>query len=491
MSEAFTVNFQTLGCRLNQSETEGAARFFSDSGFISDFSPLTADSDFSKFFLFVINTCSVTTKAEQKARRLIRLILSKNPMCAVLVTGCYAELSRKELCAIDSRVCVLEGKRKSLVSKLPGKLMNQLEVEKADGEKIASFIQNFFDTTVIIRKDAGSSSSVLKTAAISPFELVTPNFLHHSRPALKIQDGCNFACTYCTIHIARGKSVSLDVDEVLKRVRELENEGYGEVVFTTVNISNYSSVFKTEDGTEEVYDFKDLLKYLLKNTERIKFRISSLYPQIVDEDFCRVIKNKRICPYFHISVQSGSDAILRAMARPYKAEAVIRAAKLLKIAKENPFLACDIITGFPGETEADFEETLKLCREVGFQQIHAFPYSPRPGTPAAVMKPKVSNDLAGKRVAELEKISNENISSYVKLYEDRELEAICETVHGKKSSDSDGKILIHAVTENFLHCVVEIKNDEEIPESGSVIKVKIKGEIMHSKNEWKVLAVLV
>lgn len=489
MSAAFTVNFQTLGCRLNQSETEGAARFFSDSGFIADFSPLTADSDFSRFFLFVINTCSVTTKAEQKARRLIRLILSKNPSCSVLVTGCYAELSRKELCAIDKRVCVLEGKRKSLVSKLPEKLMKQLESENFSGENIASFIQNFFDTTVIIKKDVSQTSSVLKSAAISPFELVTPNFLHHSRPALKIQDGCNFACTYCTIHIARGKSVSLDVNEVLKRVRELENEGYGEVVFTTVNISNYAAPFKAADGTEEVFDFKDLLKYLLENTEKIKFRISSLYPQIVDEDFCRVIKNKRICPYFHISVQSGSNSILKAMARPYKAETVIRAVKLLKIAKENPFLACDIITGFPGETEADFEETLKLCREAGFQQIHAFPYSPRPGTKAATMKPKVSNDVAGKRVAELEKLSKENLSSYIKLFEGCELEAICETVHGKKSSSDDGKDFVHAVTGNFLHCVTEIGGGK-IPESGSVIKVKVEGEIAGSKNEWKVKAVL-
>ena len=213
-----TIHFETLGCRLNQVESEGAARFFSDAAFSVTMEPFTAKSFDESVILCVVNTCTVTAKAEQKARRIIRMLLKCCPNSAVAVTGCYAQLNQKEIMAIDERVCVLGGQHKGSLADLPPLLKNLLEEKPGlSGSEISREIQKIFD------KENNSSE---RNVITSPFRLATETFINHSRSSLKIQDGCNCVCTYCRIRLARGKSVSLAASEVIERVKKLEEAGF-------------------------------------------------------------------------------------------------------------------------------------------------------------------------------------------------------------------------------------------------------------------------
>ena len=454
-----TIHFETLGCRLNQVESEGAARFFTDSNFSVSMEPFTAKSYDESVVLCVVNTCTVTAKAEQKARRIIRMLLKTCPNSAVLVTGCYAQVEQKEIRMIDERVCVLPGQKKGGLADLPVFLKKCLENHQhLSGKEISVEIQKFFD-------EEKSASALDKVT--SPFRLATETFISHSRSSLKIQDGCNCVCTYCRIRLARGKSVSLDAATVIERVKKLEQAGQSEVVITTVNIGQYLSEYNGN-----TIRFAQLLALILENTSSIGIRISSLYPEIVDEKLALVLKNPRVRPYFHISVQSGSNSVLGRMKRPYKIEAVYRAVELLKKAKVNPFLACDIIAGFPGETDEDFNLTLKMLVDCGFTFVHAFPFGPRPGTEAYSMRPMVPNYVTDSRITALEEFNKKSKTDYINSFIGKNLPAVCETVHRAKVFRD--RIIIHAVTENFLHCqLVFNKDDKNLPKAGSVISVKI------------------
>jgi len=449
------IHIETLGCRLNQIESEAAANFFTQSGFSVSMEGLSSSSSSdSKTLLSIINTCTVTQKAEQKARRLIRLMLKKFPSACMIVTGCYAQLSPSDIEAIDKRICVIGGQVKSRIALLPELLKKQLEKGEWRAETFASLVRSELVAAPAARPGFPENS----------FKLSATSFLSHSRASLKLQDGCNNNCAFCAIHIARGHSVSLDVQTAIDRVRELEEKGHGEVVLTTVNIGQYKGEWKGG-----YCNFTELLSLLLMNTRKIRFRISSLYPDIVDEKFCRVISDPRVQPHFHISVQSGSTRVLQAMNRPYSAQSVIDACQRLKAAKGKPFLACDIITGFPGESDQDFEETMKLCRACDFAWVHAFPYSERPGTAAAVMKNKVPQSLSGERAKRLTDWAVAQKIKYVESFVNTEHQAVLETVKrplAVAASSKPGRYIYHAVTDNFLHC--EIISEKELTANQTV-----------------------
>ena len=453
------IRIETLGCRLNQIESEATARFFTDAGFSVGMEGLTSSSPEDKETLVsIINTCTVTQKAEQKARRLIRLMLKKYPEATIIATGCYAQLSSKEIEKIDSRICVIGGQMKSRLARVPDLLKKAKD--SWNPENFVNTIKN--NISNIPQQKIGFPEDSFKLSASS--------FLFHSRASLKIQDGCNNNCAFCAIHIARGHSVSLDVQTAIDRVRELEEKGHGEVVLTTVNIGQYKGAYK--DGW---CNFTELLALLLANTSRIRFRISSLYPDVVDKKFCRVISDERVQPHFHISVQSGSSKILSAMNRPYSSQSVIDACKMLNEAKNKPFIACDIITGFPGETDDDFEKTMQLCAECGFSWVHAFPYSERPGTAAVTMKNKVPQSISGERAKRITEWAVAQKIKYVSDFIDTEHFAVLETIRrpmalaaGSKSS----RYIYHAVTDNFIHC--EIISEKQV-EANQIVKIRITG----------------
>ena len=454
------IRIETLGCRLNQIESESIARIFTENGFTVSMEPLSSSSSAdSNTLIAIINTCTVTQKAEQKARRIIRLMLKKFPNAVVIVTGCYAQLAKDEIQNIDSRICVIGGQIKSRIEKIPEILKISKNEAAWNPVTFADKIKN--EITIVPQQKTGFPENSFKLSASS--------FISHSRASLKIQDGCNNNCAFCAIHIARGHSVSLDVQTAINRVRELEEKGHDEVVLTTVNIGQYKGAYK-----EGWCNFSELLMLLINNTKRIRFRISSLYPDIVDEKFCRVISDERVQPHFHISVQSGSDRVLTAMNRPYDSKSIVNACSMLKKAKKNPFIACDIITGFPGETDADFEQTMKLCEECDFAWVHAFPYSERPGTAAAEMKNKIPQSVSGERAKRLTEWAIVQKIKYIESFINTEHEAVLETVRRPLAvaADKTSRFIYHAVTDNFIHC--EIVSDKQI-ETNKSVKIRITG----------------
>lgn len=458
------IHIETLGCRLNQIESESAASFFSNDGFSVVMKSITSkEKENPNVLLAVVNTCTVTAKAEQKARRIIRLLLKKYPLAVLIVTGCYAQVNKEEIAAIDDRIVVLPGRIKSRLSNVPS-LINKI-ISENNFDKVEFDSTDFFEKVLFALKKDLLSGEVGDTSE-EPFKLSTDTFLHHSRSSIKIQDGCNNRCTYCEICIARGKSISLSVEEVLSRVNKLIESGHKEIVITTVNIAQYRGDY---NGTKA--DFTTLLEVLLKNTKGVSFRISSLYPQIVDDRFCQVIKDERVRPHFHLSVQSGSDEILEKMNRPYKSDVVREACRKLKEVKGNPFLACDIIAGFPTETDEDFEKTMQLLKDCGFTFVHAFPFSPRPNTVAYSMKPKVAEFITGQRVQKLLNFAFEKKIEYINSIKNTKRKAIVETSHN--AAKKYGTNTFNAVTDNFLHCAVELAPGLEIPPAGSEVVIEI------------------
>lgn len=422
----FWVRFDTLGCRLNQMETEAAAGRFLAEGFsiasgnpdtLSAGSPETAGKP---PVLCVINTCAVTAKAEQKARRLIRLLRKHYPQTAVLVTGCYAQTDRAAISAMDSALIVLPGKRKDILLRLPPVLKAALENGPADPGAAARAVREFCRTEIAA---AGPEAPDLSGSAwpAEPADNLSAESARalsfHSRAFVKIQDGCSNRCTFCKTRLARGPSRSVPAETILSRVRILENAGWGEAVLTGVNLRQYR-----DPGSGA--DLGGLLRCLLDGTSRIFLRISSLYPESVTPELAGILRAERICPFFHLSVQSGSPSVLQNMGRTYGPDQVREAVRLLREAKTDPFLSCDIITGFPGESGGDFLLTENLCRDLDFAHIHIFPFSPRPGTEAAGMKPCVPQRIARERADRLETLSQDGFARYIRRWSGKRLAGI-------------------------------------------------------------------
>ncbi len=465
-----TVRIETLGCRLNQIESESAAQLFIESGFNVLFS-INEEDDNTR--LVIINTCAVTQKAEQKARRIFRLALKNYKNAVLLITGCYAQLSKNQIEKMDERIAVLGGQIKSRIARLPDLLKNNTHAPA--------------DFAALIKKELCNIPAIKPGFPEDSFKFAASNLQAHSRASLKIQDGCNNNCAFCTIHIARGHSVSLDVKSALERVLALENQGYDEVVLTTINIAQYRGLFVDSNGVEQYFDFAALLKYLLESTQKINFRISSLYPEIVNDDFCKVIKNQRVRPHFHISVQSGSNKILQLMNRKYNRDDVIKACADLRLAKPDCFLACDIITGFPGESDEDFEQTLDLCKKCDFTWIHSFPFSARPGTPAFDMKPKIPQSVSQKRAHELNDWAAQQKISYIKSFIGKPLPAIIEK---QKPSSTKTSLIYNCMTENFIHCQISSPNPLQESKEYKVTISDVLFENIHKGGEIEAFAIV-
>jgi threonylcarbamoyladenosine tRNA methylthiotransferase MtaB len=274
------------------------------------------------------------------------------------------------------------------------------------------------------------------------------DFSFHSRAFLKIQDGCDNACSYCRVSLARGPSVSLDAGTALERLKTLEERGYREAILTGVNLNQYRQGGK---------DLGLLLEYLIAGTDHIRLRLSSLEPGGFTGSLLKALEHTRIRPHFHLSVQSGSKAVLERMRRPYRPDEVEQAVRRLRELREDPFLACDIITGFPGETADDFEQTRALCRRLDFAWIHAFPYSRRPGTVAWDFRQTVPEREAVQRVEALLGLARQGRAAYIGRWQGRVVEAVVQ---------GDG-----ALTENYLR--IALPPDEGKPAPGSLIRCRI------------------
>ena len=438
-----SVLIHTLGCKLNQLESEAFADSFRQAGFTL-YNPSSGTSP----SVIIINTCTVTSKADQKARHVIRKALRDYPDSCVLATGCYAQLDQTQINELETagdrqRLFVLKGMEKKSILNLPRYL-----VESADP-----------CCAVKIWEQANSPCSGVNGKVQNNhdgvFQFNPEQFSSHTRGFLKIQDGCDKHCTYCRVRLARGPSISLDAEQALTRLRILE-ESCGEAVLTGVNICQYR-----ESGAASL---GKLLEYLLAGTEKISLRLSSLAPDSIDENFAKIISNKRIRSHFHLSIQSCSERILKKMGRNYNVQTIEKAAALLRRVKDDPFLACDIITGFPSETKAEFEETLELCKKINFAWIHVFPYSKRPGTPAWSFPGAVQEKEITGRMQILTNLARQGRVDYVRRWLGREVEVLVE--------NGGGSNLCRGISENYLKVHIQYKG-EKAPPPGTVLRCKL------------------
>jgi len=456
---------ETLGCKLNQLESEAITNAFVKNGF--------KEAVYSESpSIVIINTCTVTSKADQKARRIIRKVLRDYPDSRVIVTGCYAQLDKDELQKLD------DGNPQ------------RLYIIKKD--KVLNFLKN----NIFFENKKPDSPRVLCASVpqcdnktINQFEFNPEQFSSHTRSLLKIQDGCDNKCTYCKIRLARGSSVSLDAEEVLSRLRFLE-KNHAEAILVGVNICQYKDLknFYLNSNLRFAHeriksDLPDLLIYLLSNTEKINLRLSSLEPECIDENFAKVISDKRIRPHFHLSVQSCNENILKKMGRSYNSQIIERAVTLLREVKSksschDPFIACDIITGFAGETENEFKQTYDLCQKLDFAWIHVFPYSKRPGTPAFFIKENVPQIEVTKRVNLFTNLAEKGKAAYIQRWLGREVDVIME--------NKEGYCL--GVSENYLKVYV-LHNKNLVIKPGELLRCKLIKE--ENTKEYDVQAIIV
>ena len=415
----------TLGCKLNQLESEAITDAFLRAGFEH---AAKAPS------VVIVNTCTVTSKADQKARRVIRKALRDYPKSKVLVTGCYAQLNSEDLLKLD------DGKKKRLFVIKKDSIIDLPDYYNGN-EQIENVLEKFSERS---QPKAGERF----------FQFNPQVFSDHTRSFLKIQDGCDNHCTYCRIRRARGSSISLEADEVLSRLRILE-KSHAEAVLTGVNISQYRDEKKAANLAR-------LLEHLLKGTEKIALRLSSLAPDKIDEELIRVLSNNRIRPHFHLSIQSCSKKILEKMGRSYGGKTIEDAVSLLRRAKIDPFLACDIITGFPGETETEFKETFEMCKKLDFAWIHVFPYSKRPGTAAFSFPEALHETEVTRRVGLFTDLAQRGRDDYTRRWLGKEVDILVEKGGGK---------YCRGVSENYLKTVILCKG--KAPSPGEVLRCKL------------------
>lgn len=354
------VAFYTLGCKLNFSETSTLARQFQEGGFQKVSHHDTAD-------IYVINTCSVTEHADKKCRQAIRKFVKQSPGAVIAVTGCYAQLKPEEIANIDGVKLVLgaaeKGELYAKVNELIAQNQATPEVHSCEIKTVSNFFKAY-------------------------------SMGDRTRSFLKVQDGCDYRCTYCTIPLARGKSRNIPVADLIAQANEIASNGIKEIVLTGVNIGDFGK------STNE--SFFDLIRELDKVDGIERYRISSIEPNLLtDEVIAFCASSSKFLPHFHIPLQAGTNKVLGLMRRRYRRETFENRIEKVRSMIANPFFGIDVIVGFPGETEEDFLETYTFLEQLAPAFLHVFPYSERPNTPTVFMEGKVRDSEITSRAQRL------------------------------------------------------------------------------------------
>ena len=412
------IAFLTLGCKLNYAETSTYERGFVANG-------LTVVPWEEKADVYLINTCSVTERAEKKCRNVIRKMHRTSPEARIIVTGCYAELRRDDLQAIEGVALVFGAKEKSQV--VPETMRLLLEV----AEPVEATVP---DAITALRQAQGPKARQPMSAAeykeISKETMAAFSSEERTRSFLKVQDGCNNFCAYCTVPYARGNSRNIPISEVLEQARKIAESGIKEIVITGVNTGDF--------GRTTVESFLDLLKHLNDVQGIERYRISSIEPNLITEDIIDwIASGTKFQPHFHIPLQSGSDTILKRVGRRYTTEFFADRIDYIRsvmdpkpgdTSKPFVFFGIDVIAGLPGETDELFEETYSFIKDrVRPAFIHVFPYSRRPGTVAAGWKDQVKDSVKTERVARLEELCTRLHSEFVEKNRGRRSQVLWES----------------------------------------------------------------
>lgn len=365
MASTRTVAFHTLGCKLNFSETSSLSRLLEKEGFEKKEFEDLAD-------VYVINTCSVTDNADKECRALVRRIQRKAPESFVVITGCYAQLKPKEIAGIPGVDLVLGAAEKFNIAH------HIKELSKGDSAKICSC-------------DIGEVSGFHSSWSMND----------RTRTFLKVQDGCDYNCSFCTIPMARGKSRSDTIDNVIKNVNDVLSKGTKEIVLTGVNLGDFGGTDKDLD-----YKFIDLVKELDAIPGQHRYRISSIEPNLLSNEIIEIVANSdKFMPHFHIPLQSGSNKILGLMRRRYRRELYADRVRLIKTLMPHCAIGVDVIVGFPGETDVEFKETFDFLHSLDVSYLHVFTYSERDNTHALTLGPVVPMNVRNERNKSLRNLS--------------------------------------------------------------------------------------
>ncbi|MFC4618040.1 tRNA (N(6)-L-threonylcarbamoyladenosine(37)-C(2))-methylthiotransferase MtaB [Camelliibacillus cellulosilyticus] len=421
-----SVAFHTLGCKVNHYETEAIWQLFQSQGYERKDFDTTAD-------VYVINTCTVTNTGDKKSRQVIRRAIRQNPDAVICVTGCYAQTSPAEVMAIPG-VDIIVGTQ--------------------DREKMIGYIERYKKE----REPINGVSNIMKAKVYE--ELEVPSFTDRTRASLKIQEGCNNFCTFCIIPWARGLLRSRKPEAVIEQAQKLVDAGYKEIVLTGIHTAGYGEDMKD-------YNFAMLLNDLESKVKGLKrLRISSIEAsQVTDEVIDVIDRSKVIARHLHIPLQSGSDSILKRMRRKYTTAFYAEKIEKLRQALPDFALTSDVIVGFPGETEEEFQETYDFIKQLKFSELHVFPYSQRNGTPAARMDNQIPDDVKHERVRRLISLSNQLARDYAAKYENEVLEVIPEEPFNKKGTTGEWV----GYTDNYLKVRFPATPEME----GKLVRVKI------------------
>ncbi len=408
-----TVAFHTLGCKLNFSETSTLSRLLEKEGFEKRSFEDSAD-------VYVINTCSVTDNADKECRQIVRRIQRKTPESLVVITGCYAQLKPKEIAEIPGVDLVLGAAEKFNIA------AHLAELTKGDSTKISSC-------------DIETVSGFYSSHSIND----------RTRTFLKVQDGCDYSCSFCTIPMARGKSRSNTVEKVLVEVHQLAKNGVKEIVLTGVNLGDFG---KGPEGEAHTETFFDLVK-ALENVEGIeRYRISSIEPNLLTNEIIEfVAASKKFMPHFHIPLQSGSNKILGLMRRRYKRELYAERVQLIKKLMPHCAIGVDVIVGFPGETKEDFEETHQFLHKLDISYLHVFTYSERSNTRALDIKPVVPPNIRHERNKTLRNLSYMKMQYFTSLHSGQQRKVLFE------GNEKDGTI--EGYTDNYIRITAPYKKE--------------------------------
>lgn len=410
------VAIYSLGCKVNIYESEYVESLLKNHGY--EIIPFDDTAD-----IYIINTCSVTNESDRKSRKIIHQAKRNNPDAIIVVMGCYSQIKPDE---IDADIV----------------LGNQ------DKSKILDYLEEYIEEKLPIKK-------IYNLRESSNFEkMFITNFDNHTRAFVKIQDGCNAFCSYCIIPYTRGRIRSKNPKDIVDEITSLVENGYHEIVLTGIHTGKYGMDL-------ENMNLEKLLRKLVTIPNIYRIRLSSIEINEITDGIMELIKNNNIiASHFHIPLQSGSDSILKSMNRKYNKKEFIEKIKKIRKLRDNISITTDLIVGFPGETEENFQETIETLKEIQFTKIHTFPYSKREGTIASTMKNQIDGQTKKKRVKEILKLSEESEKKYYQNY-------IGKTFEGVSELKKDGTTIVH--TTNYIPIIMK-----ESIENNKIVKVKIK-----------------
>ena len=393
MNEVKKVAFCSLGCKVNQYETNAMAQKFIEHGYeVVEFDEY-AD-------VYIVNTCTVTNVADRKSRQMLRRAKEINKDATLVACGCYAQVAKEELKKIPEIDLIIGNNEKNDIIQIV-----ENHIAQKGAEDLVSDVMYKLDYV----------------------ELGTTTYTEKTRAVIKVQDGCDRFCSYCLIPYARGHIRSRKIENVIEEIKKVVEEGINEVVITGIHIASYGRDFKGEN-----IGLIDLLEEINKIQGLHRIRLGSIEPTIVTDEFVeRLSKLDKICDHFHLSLQSGCTETLKRMNRRYTTEEFRDVTKRLRSKFPNAALTTDIIVGFPGETDEEFNTTYEFLKEIAFYKMHIFKYSQRKGTKAAVMPNQVDGKIKEERSKKLIELSNENEYNYNKKYIGKQVEVLFEEREGE------------------------------------------------------------